>query len=45
MIWNLRSLPFDLPKLRAIVRCADPTDPVTGTRHKIDAAACNRLAR
>jgi hypothetical protein len=45
MIWNLAPPAADLAKLRAIVRCADPLDPLTGQRHALDVAGCNALAR
>jgi len=45
MIWNLAPPAIDLAKLRAVVRCADPLDPLTGQRHAQDVAACNALSR
>lgn len=45
LLWNIAPLAADLPKLRAVVRCADPLDPITGVRHVIDVAGCNALAR
>ena len=45
LLWNIAPLEADLPKLRAIVRCADPLDPLTGERHAIDHAACNAFSR
>ncbi len=44
MAWHLPRLEQDLPKLRALVACLDEHDPVTGTTHPVDVAACNRLA-
>ena len=44
MVWNLPPLALDLPNLRAQVACLGERDPVTGTTHHIDVAACNRLA-
>ena len=44
MVWSLPPLTLELPKLRALVACLDEHDPVTGTTHPVDMAACNRLA-
>jgi hypothetical protein len=44
-VWAVPPLGIDLPKLRALVACLDEHDPVTGTTHPVDVAACNRLSR
>ncbi|MBL9019106.1 MAG: protein kinase [Myxococcales bacterium] len=44
-LWNLAPLAADLPRLRAIVRCAGTHDPLTGKTYERDIPGCNALVR